>query len=499
MKRILIAECMQEISSFNPLPSTIRDFRIAEGKALFQQRGLNTAIGGALDRFDRRGDFEIIPVISATAPSAGILENQSWAQLSKKILDGVSQHAHAADAVYFSLHGAMGAIGELDPEGYLLQQTRALIGPDKPMVISLDLHGILTKRMLKQVDGFAVYFTYPHVDFADTGRRAANLLLKIMDDNLRPAMARVVIPALVRGDELVTKSGCYGDLLRDIRTLEFNGAALATGIMIGNPFTDVPELCSQALICAEEKNERCEEELLRLARAFWAQRHRMQGKLIPLEKAIAQAETMTGPVAFTDAADATSSGATGDSNAILKALMAAGYSRRVLLPIVDAAAARKAADTGIGATITVALGGERDPGRFTPVTVTARVESLSRGQIRLETMRSAINAGLTAVLTMDNFTIVVISEPCFLFDRSLFFANGCNPRDYDLAVVKSPHTEYHMYDEWVAKNFNIDAPGSTSADLRSLGHTICARPVYPLDPDTQFNPVVTWFNRAGRT
>ncbi len=63
-------------------------------------------------------------------------------------------------------------------------------------------------------------------------------------------------------------------------------------------------------------------------------------------------------------------------------------------------------------------------------------------------MRAPLNAGLTAVLTMANVTIVVISEPCFLFDRAVYYANGCDPQEYDLTVVKSPHTEYHMYDQW---------------------------------------------------
>ncbi|MCX7340158.1 MAG: M81 family metallopeptidase [Hyphomicrobiales bacterium] len=495
MIRVLIVECMQEISSFNPLPSCYGDYRIRLGDALLEQRGLNTGIGGALSVFDRRGDVVVVPVVSATAPSAGIVSADGWARLSAQIVKAVAARAHEVDAVYFSLHGAMGAIGELDPEGYLLSETRRLIGPDCPMVISLDLHGILTERMLAQVDGFAIYQTYPHVDFADTGRRAAKLLLRIIDENLRPETARVVIPALVRGDELVTKSGCYGDILRDAHRLEHEGRALATGVMIGNPFTDVPELCTQALICVERRNEDTEQYITEMSGTFWDQRHRMQGKLIALDKAIAQARTINGPVIFTDAADATSSGATGDSNVILKALMDAKYPKRVLLPIVDAAAAKAAASAGIGAEITVRLGGERDPLRFQPVPVTATVESLSRGRTQLETMRAPINAGLTAVLTTQNFTIVAISEPCFLFDRAVFYANGCDPQRYDLIVVKSPHTEYHMFDEWVVKNFNIDAPGSTSADLRSLGHRICMRPIYPLDPDVGFVPKVTWHQR----
>ena len=142
----------------------------------------------------------------------------------------------------------MGADGDLDPEGTCSNAIRELAGPHKPIVISLDLHGILTDRMLRQIDALAIYHTYPHVDFADTGVRAARLLLDIIDRNLDPVIARVTIPALVRGDELITRTGCYGDLIRETQRLEREGRALAAGIMIGNPFTDVPELCSQVLI-----------------------------------------------------------------------------------------------------------------------------------------------------------------------------------------------------------------------------------------------------------
>lgn len=496
MPRILIAECCQEISSFNPLPSGYEDFRIITGDQLLAQRGLNTHLGGALSVFDARRDVRLVPVISATAPSAGILSAGGWARLSREILSAIARHADGIDAVYFALHGAMGAVGDLDPEGHLLQETRRIVGHKVPIVISLDLHGIMTERMINAIDGFSIYYTYPHVDFADTGARAARTLLRIVDGGLKPVTARIVIPALVRGDELITKSGCYGDVLREARRLEHDGTALSAGIMIGNPFTDVPELCSQVLVGATEASPVVEAAMQALAREFWQNRHRMQGKLIPLDKAIAQAKTIDGPIIFTDAADATSSGATGDSNVILKALIEAKYDKRVLLQIVDAKAAQAAAAAGIGVEVTVDLGGERDPKRFTPLRLTATVESLSRGRARLETMGTPLDAGLSAVLQHGTITIVVISHPVFLFDRAIYYANGCDPRRFDLTVVKSPHTEYHMYDEWVVKNFNIDAPGSTSADLKSLGHTVCKRPIFPLDDGVTFEPKVTWYRRA---
>jgi microcystin degradation protein MlrC len=357
-----------------------------------------------------------------------------------------------------------------------------------PIVVSLDLHGILTERMLRQIDGLAIYHTYPHVDFADTGARAARLLLDIIDRQLDPVIARVTIPALVRGDELITRTGCYGDLIREAQRLEREGRALAAGIMIGNPFTDVPELCSQVLIVAERDGAWAGREAVRLASEFWPLRHRMQGKLIALDRAIAQARWIEGPVVFTDAADATSSGATGDSNAVIRELREAGYAKRVLAQIVDPQAAAAAHAAGVGATITVGLGGALDRRRYKPMPVTATVESLSRGRGRLETMGSRFDAGPTAVLSFDNFTVVVISRTVGLIDRALYYANGLDPRRFDLIVVKCPHTEYHMYDAWVEKNFNIDAPGATSADLKSLGHTICRRPIYPLDGDPPFDP-----------
>jgi microcystin degradation protein MlrC len=494
--RILIVECMQEISSFNPVPSEYGNFRIDHGNEMLTQDGLNTAIGGALPVL-RAAEMEPVFAISARAGSAGPLSAAGWKRLSEEVLAAVSTAAAGGvDGVYFSLHGAMGAVGELDPEGHLLQETRRIVGNQTPIVISLDLHGILTDRMLRQIDGLAIYHTYPHVDFADTGRRAAEFLVRIVKEKLQPVIARVVIPALVRGDELITRTGCYGDLIREAQRIERDGTALAAGIMIGNPFTDVPELCCQVLGATDGEEATARAEAVRLAVEFWPMRHRMQGKFISLERAIAQAATINGPVVFTDAADATSSGATGDSNIILDGLRRVGYRKRVLAQIVDPAAAAAAHRAGVGAEIEVTLGGALDKKRYTPMPVAATVKLLSDGRSRLETMKLGLDAGPTAVLTFDNFTVVVFSKTLSLFDRAMYYSNGLDPKDFDLIVVKSPHTEYHMYDAWVEKNFNIDIPGSTSANLPTLGHTICARPIFPLDDGVTFTPRATLYSRG---
>ena len=180
MKRIMIVECMQEISSFNPVPSDYSYFGVQRGAEMLAQRGLNTGVGGALEVFEAAAGIEVVPVYSARAGSAGLLSAAGWAQLSGELRAAVAASMKDIDGIYVSLHGAMGADGELDPEGWVLREVRALAGAQVPIVMSLDLHGILTDRMLRQVDGLAIYHTYPHVDFADTGARAARLLLKLM-------------------------------------------------------------------------------------------------------------------------------------------------------------------------------------------------------------------------------------------------------------------------------------------------------------------------------
>ena len=105
------------------------------------------------------------------------------------------------------------------------------------------------------------------------------------------------------------------------------------------------------------------------------------------------------------------------------------------------------------------------------------------------------DTGPTAVLTYGNTTVVVTSRSVSLFDRAMYYAVGINPRDYDLIVVKSPHTGADMYDEWVEKNFNIDVPSATSANIQTLGDTICACRMFLLDAGVQFNLTAVLYTR----
>jgi microcystin degradation protein MlrC len=496
MYRVLIAECKQEVSSFNPVPSRYDDFTVTFGDAIVaQHQAVQSEVAGALGVFGARDDIRVIPTYRAVQrTSGGRLAAADFARIVAEFRDGL-RSAPPVDAAYFALHGAMSAEGEDDPEGYLLAETRKILGERLPIVASFDLHGILTDRMLEHCDAITIYHTYPHVDFVETGERAAQLLLRLLAGQVRPVTARVPIPALVRGDELITATGLFGRFIGKAQAIERSAGGLSAGMFIGNPFTDVVDLCSNAVVVTDDDPALAERAAIQIATGFWEVRERLQQPLIPLADAAQIACDSPGTTVLVDAADATSSGASGDSNAILRALLDAGYRGRALIPIVDAPAVRAAFAAGVGQTIQVTIGGALDPDRFTPLPVEARVHMLSEGRFRNESWGNVWDAGPTAVLHAGTNTLVVTSRPVHLFDRSLFLAHGQNPQYFDTVVVKSPHCQRQFYADWAARMVNVDAPGATSANLRSLGHTRCCRPIFPLDDDVTFTPQARLFQR----
>ena len=487
MAKILIAECKQEVSSFNPVESNYDYFSISVGAELTAfHDGKETEIRGVIDALSCEEEMQVVPIYGARSNSAGPLKQESFERIVSEFKQSLLSHADQADALLFCLHGAMACNEEVDPEGRILSEARQILGENVPIVISLDLHGILTEKMLQNINGLTLYHTYPHIDFVDTGRRAADVLISILR-GADPVISRVKIPALVRGNELITNTGVYGESIRYAQKLETDSRVLAAGMMIGNPFTDVPELCCQSVVVTDAEPELAEAEALHMAQSFWEQRERMQPTLIEMDQAVHEANTLPGPVIFTDAADATSSGATGDSNALLEALIEGDYAGEVLVPIVDPSAAYMAHSAGVGQKLHVVIGGALDS-RYPPLELDVTVEKLGDGEYHLESSGTPEHAGLTAVLRCGNYTLVCLSRSVRFIDRSPFLAHDINPEDFDLVIVKSPHCEPRFFDDWAEHNFNIDAPGSTSANLKTLGHQICSRPLYPLDSEVNFTP-----------
>lgn len=477
--RIVIAELKQETATFNPAPTSYEDFRINFGdEMLSAYRGTRTEVAGAIDAFDKDGRVQVIPSMAAAAVSGGPIGTADLDRLISELSESV-RSADAVDGVYLCFHGAMAGETEGDPEGRALGEIREIVG-NIPLVISLDLHAVVTDRLVDGADVLVPYHTYPHTDHYETGQRAARVLLQLLEGTAMPTVAQVKLPMLVRGDELLTDSGRFGQAIRICQEIEQSEQGLAAGVIIGNAFTDVPALQSKVIVTTNNDPDLARSKAARIARFMWDNRELFQAKLMSLDESIRQAERTDGLVVFSDAADATASGASGDSNAILRGLLEAGFAKTVLVPIVDAPAVSAAFDAGVGAEIEVALGGTRDPARFEPLQVTVTVNSLHDGHFTYEDGTEA-HAGRVCVLTAGPISILVTERPVYVVGQRVFTAHGLDPQDFDVVVVKSPNGFRTYYESITSRICAVDVPGSTSANLKSLPYKNCIRPIFPLD------------------
>ena len=482
MKRVLLAKFNLEVGSFNPHRTQYGDFTVHRGAGLMEAlRGSNSTLAGNIDILADRADIEMVPTYGAWCnTTGGLVEAAAMDRLIDELLAAVQSHAPAA-AVCLSLHGAMAGENEADPEGRVVAGIRQIVGA-VPIVAAMDLHGVISQRLVEAADALVFLHTYPHTDMRDTGRRAARLLLRQLDGEVKPTTARVQIPLLARGDELITASGRFGQAIRRCQEIEASPQGLAAGVVIGNPFTDVPDLQSNALVTTHDDPHLAQGLALELARFMWANRPYWIPQLTPLQQAVALAAETRGLTVFSDAADSTASGATGDSNAILRGLLEFNFSKRALVPVVDAPAVEAAFAAGVGAHLTLPLGGTIDPQRFTPVELPLYVKSLSDGAFTTED-GYAVPPSRTAVLTSANLTLLVSQRVIPVVGRRVYQTQGHDPTDYDLVVCKSPNGFRTHYQEIAARIVAVDVPGSTSANLKTLPYRHCVRPIFPLDED----------------
>ena len=319
MPNILFAELRQETASFNPYPTSYAMFRQMHGAEITENyRGTKTEISGFMEVMAERPEMKLIPTVSAASVSGGAIPTEDLSRLLEEIVGSIEQvvQKRQIDAVFMCLHGAMAGETEDDPEGLLLTKVREVVG-GIPLVASIDLHAILTDRMLEMIDIVVPFHTYPHVDQFETGQRAAQSLLKLIDGGVKPEAVTVKLPLLVRGDELITATGKYGEAIRMCQEIEASETGLSAGVNIGNAFTDVPELRTNILVVRDSDRDQAQADADRIASFMWEHRELFKADLITVDESIEMARANSGLTVFSVAADGTGSGASGDSIAIL--------------------------------------------------------------------------------------------------------------------------------------------------------------------------------------
>src|SRR5262245_36809630 len=200
--RVALATFFHETNTFAPSKADLDAFQSASGfggvrrgAEIVRNTNVNLPYAGFVNEARTYG-WEIVPLTGAGAvPSAQVTE-EAYETIVGMIIDDLKA-ALPVDAVYLDLHGAMVAEHFDDGEGELLKRVRAVVGPAMPVVISLDYHANVSREMVDLADAMFIYRTYPHIDMAETGRRAAQHLKKMIEGLPRQARALREIDFLV--------------------------------------------------------------------------------------------------------------------------------------------------------------------------------------------------------------------------------------------------------------------------------------------------------------
>src|SRR6267378_4575089 len=207
-----------------------RDFqRDNEIPAAF--RGTRSALGATFEAADKYR-WTLVHPVSANANPSGIVSDDAFEQIAGMILNA-AEHQGPIDGVLLHLHGAMVVDSYEDGEGELLARLRRVLGPEVPVVVTLDLHANVTPAMADNASALIAYRTYPHIDQYERAWQGAELLQRAMQGEIRPRTVIARRPMIYGLDHGRTQRGPMAELIARGETLEQNGAALVVSICAG--------------------------------------------------------------------------------------------------------------------------------------------------------------------------------------------------------------------------------------------------------------------------
>ena len=493
MPRILIAGYQHETNTFAPSLADWAAFTRGDSFPAFvrgaamqaQLTGVNIPVGGFIEFATGQG-WSLLASCWAGAIPSSYVTREAFERIASAICEDVVAAATAGlDAIYLDLHGAAVAEHAFDSEGELLSRLRAIVGPQLPIVCSLDLHANVTPRMLRDADALVAYRTYPHVDMAATGKLAGQLLARCFKAGRKETMHARRLPFLIPLNAQSTGLQPAQGLYETLQALDREYGTVLSFCM-GFPASDF-EGCAPMIWAHGVQAEAAVERLYALA----AEPTQWQMDIRPAAEAVAQALGLCAaqgpdaakPVVIADTQD--NPGAGGDSNTtgMLHALLAQGAGRRypgqVALGLMfDAAAAQAAHAAGVGAELEMTLGtavptytGQpSDP----PVRGRFKVLALSDGRCTLAgpMMRGlTVTLGPSACLEIDGVRIAVVSGKKQLLDRELLRMVGIHTEQMRIVVVKSSNHFRADFQPHASAVLIAQAAGPMAADPGDLPWT----------------------------
>src|ERR1700694_5290592 len=479
MTRIAVGGFLHETNTFAPTKATYDDFVHGGGwppmsqgaKLLEKMRNINVGMAGFVPAAEAEG-WELVPTIwCAASPSAHVTED-AYERVAKAIVDGI-RAAGAIDGVYLDLHGAMVAEHLDDGEGEILARVRKAIGNDLPLVVSLDLHANVTPEMVGYADALIAYRTYPHVDMADTGRAAAKHLELLLRTKQKFAKAFRQLPFLIPISWQCTNDHPTKGIYQKLAALE-SDAVPTLSFAPGFPAADFAH-CGPSLFAYGKTQADADAVVDKLAALIESHEDDFDGRIYTPDEGVRHAmelaKTAKKPIIIADTQDNPGAGGDSDTTAIMRSLVRNNAQRAAIGVIYDPASAKAAHAAGVGATVTLALGGKSGISGDAPYKETFIVEKLSGGTFVATGPYYGgrdMDMGPSAALRIGDVRVVVSSHKAQLADQSMYRYVGIEPSEQSILVNKSSVPFRADFEPIAEKLLICAAPGAMPADTAAL-------------------------------
>jgi microcystin degradation protein MlrC len=483
--RIAIGELAHETNTLRAGVTGVARFQAQEwqhgAEILDQHDGVRDFLGGMIAAGDALG-IELIPTFAASAEPSATIAGEAFAIMRDELLAGL-RAAGPLDAVCLSLHGAGSAEGIDDVEGAILAEVRQVLGPDLPVVVTLDLHGHMTPAMVEHADLLLNCHEYPHVDCYERGAEAIALAAKLARGEIDPRMHLETLPMMI--PPTTTMEGIGQEITQVCLGWEQRPGIIDCALVHGFPHTDVPIMGTAVLATADGDAALAREAAQTVARQVWAMREAFRQDLPNSEEAVRLALAAEAlPVVLAEVSDNSGGGAPGDGTHLLRELPRANVPGTCFGFITDPEVAGRAHEAGTGATIAVRLGGKSDDLHGAPIETTAYVKCLTDGRFRYTTPMGAgreEDLGPMARLVIGNVDVLVASLRSQTLDAEVFLLHGIDVTRCRIVALKSTQHFRAGFAHLTGTILRADPPGATTSNLAQLPYRRIRRPIWPLD------------------
>ncbi len=452
---------------------------------------------GFIQEMDKLGPWTPLPATVTSAGAAGPVDHDFYLEIKEDMRRRLEESL-PVDGVYFSEHGAAtSTVPGFDPDGDLYAMARELVGPDVPVVSTLDLHANISDTMMAATDILIGYRTNPHVDQYERGVEAAHAMRELLS-GVRTAKAFIRLPLVAPQVTQLTAVGPYGEAI-DRGQAMIDESVMNVSILSGFTYSDCPDNGMAFIVTTRDDEAKARRMCRTLAEQTWAERHRFVPRLTTLEDcvagAVARGNDPSLPAAIiADVADNPGGGGRGNTTWLLESLYNVGAKDVILAVFNDRPLAAEAHERGVGATFEATFNRAEADERSRPFAADAVVRHLSDGVfVGLKggtASEMTVNLGPTAVLQVGTIAVVVISIRTQCLDSNYFEHFGVSVSDARTVVVKSRGHFRAGFSHLFSPDqvIEADCPGLTSPNLSRFTFEGFKRPIFPLDGDASWTP-----------